>query len=552
MNYNSLTFWAFFAVIYAIYWRVNHRRQNQLLLVASYLFYGSWNYRFLFLILISTAIDYIGGLGVAGKQVSRNSLRKLGAGIVLGGLFLCSGIRYDQVVQSILHHSRLSIALVFPLHWWQYAVPIAATIVVTLYGLLLPRLYALPTDSRRKTFLVISMVANLGILAFFKYYDFFAVSAQSMLAHTGLGHISLHVLNIVLPAGISFYTFQAMSYTIDIYRGEIEPTANFFDFALFVCFFPHLVAGPIMRAHTLLPQVVQVRTRKPGDIEHGITLILIGLVKKLVIADNMANLVNSVYNRFPDHTWMSLSGGEVLAATYAFAFQIYGDFSGYSGIARGISKLLGFELIINFRMPYLAVSPSDFWQRWHISLSTWLRDYLYIPLGGNRGGPRKTYRNLMLTMLLGGLWHGANWTFVAWGAYHGLILCIYRMLGISDKIKSETLAERLYRAFRIVLMFHLVCLGWLLFRADSFTTVAEMMRLFVHFRLGTWTLPMLAMIATYVAPMFAFEWACDGESRLNRLFSARWAYQAVVYVCLIGTLFVLPADQTHEFIYFQF
>ena len=283
------------------------------------------------------------------------------------------------------------------------------------------------------------MVANLGILGFFKYFDFFVESLATLLEGLGF-HASRPVLGIVLPAGISFYTFQAMSYTIDIYRGKTEPTRNFGDFALFVCFFPHLVAGPIMRAHTLLPQVIHPRVRSATDFREGLALVLIGLFKKLVLADNMAPIANSVFVRLADGNTAGLSGSEIMIGIYAFAFQIYGDFSGYSSIARGISKWLGFDLVINFHIPYLAVTPSDFWRRWHISLSSWLRDYLYIPLGGNRHGRLVEYRSLIITMLLGGLWHGASWTFVAWGLYHGAILCAYRLAGIREADRSSAAA----------------------------------------------------------------------------------------------------------------
>ncbi len=226
-----------------------------------------------------------------------------------------------------------------------------------------------------------------------------------------------------------------------------------------------------MRAHTLLPQVTGQRRIQEGAIEDGLLLILLGLFKKVVIADNMAPIASAMFFRLTAKDGPPLSGGEVWVGLYAFAFQIYGDFSGYSSIARGISKWLGYELILNFRMPYLAVSPADFWRRWHISLSTWLRDYLYIPLGGNRGAKWLTYRNLMLTMLLGGLWHGASWTFVAWGFYHGALLCAFRLLGIRDVSAQGDLKNKIVWLFRVAVMFHLTCFGWLLFRAESFGAI---------------------------------------------------------------------------------
>ena len=385
MNYNQLQFWLLFLAVIVPYWWLPHRKQNALLLVASYVFYGFWDYRFLFLILLTTIIDYIGGLGVAGARLSRASRTQLAILLVVSAILLTGNVRYGELAAGIGAGDAAAILDALPRSLSACWIPIATAAVIGSYMFLLPKLYELPEVTRRRTFLVISMVANLGILGFFKYFDFFVESFADLLRDFGF-HPSIPVLSIVLPAGISFYTFQAMSYTIDIYRGKTEPTRSFSDFALFVCFFPHLVAGPIMRAHTLLPQVVHPRSAGIAEFREGLALVLVGLFKKLVVADNMAPIANSVFMRLADGTTGDLSGSEVLVGIYAFAFQIYGDFSGYSSIARGISKWLGFDLVINFHNPYLAVTPSDFWKRWHISLSSWLRDYLYIPLGGNRDG----------------------------------------------------------------------------------------------------------------------------------------------------------------------
>ena len=397
------------------------------------------------------------------------------------------------------------------------------------------------------------MVANLTMLGFFKYWDFFVGNLDLLLKQVGLGWLGGSALGIILPPGISFYTFQAMSYTIDIYRGEAKPTKNLADFALFVCFFPHLVAGPIMRASTLLPQVVHPRTPKSTAFEEGLLLVLFGSFKKMVIADNMAPIVNSVFCRFLDGTPGALTGADVLVGLYAFAFQIYGDFSGYSSVARGISKWLGFELVINFWTPYLAVSPSDFWRRWHISLSSWLRDYLYIPLGGNRHGAAAMYRNLMLTMLLGGLWHGANWTFVLWGLYHGALLCLFRALGIRDPTADDGLKRRAYWLLRVLLMFHLTCFGWLLFRADNFTAFAAMAQtLLTNFVWTPHATSMLAMILFYCAIPFAVEWLLDGENKIEQLAQSHWLVRGPTYAYISMMLLFFHASQTYEFIYFQF
>ena len=334
MLFNSFIFWAFFAVVLLVYRRLKHRGQNRLLLVASYVFYGYWDWRFLSLILLSTVVDYYVAIGIESSSDAR----------------------------------------------------------------------------RRKRLLCGSMLTNLGLLGVFKYFGFFAEEAVRVLNAVGMP-ASLPSLQVVLPVGISFYTFQTMSYTIDVYRGQTRAARNVLDFALFVCFFPQLVAGPVERSHRLMPQILNPRKETPGQFSEGLYHILFGLFKKVVIADNMARLVNTVF-AVPVS---QLTGAECLVGVYAFAFQIYGDFSGYSSMAQGLARWMGFNLMSNFRMPYLAVSPSDFWRRWHISLSQWLRDYLYVGLGGNRLGKLMTYRNLLLTMVLGGLWHGAGWTFLVWG-----------------------------------------------------------------------------------------------------------------------------------------
>ena len=354
------------------------RLQNRLLLVASYLFYGTWDWRFLSLIWISTIIDYF-----AASRIESSPVRA------------------------------------------------------------------------KKLWLLLSMVVNLGLLGFFKYFGFFATGFQDMFATVGI-NLSLPALQIVLPVGISFYTFQTMSYTIDVYRGVTRPVRNFLDFALYVAFFPKLVAGPIERSSRLMPQILKPRQRNGSDFAEGLYLVILGMFKKVVIADNMALIANAVFNS----SYQELTGFECLIGVYAFAFQIYGDFSGYSAIARGVARWLGFDLMVNFRMPYFAISPKDFWSRWHISLSTWLRDYLYVPLGGNRGGKLFTYRNLMLTMLLGGLWHGAGWTFIAWGAMHGVMLVIFRELSRHWNVDDASTRSFLANFAQGFVTFQLVCITW--------------------------------------------------------------------------------------------
>jgi D-alanyl-lipoteichoic acid acyltransferase DltB (MBOAT superfamily) len=549
LNYNELQFWILFLAVIAPYWFLPHRGQNALLLVASYVFYGFWDYRFLFLILLTTIVDYIGGLGVAGGRLGRRRQAQLATLLVVAAILLTGNVHYTALAAGLVAGDLSAMLAALPRSPGELWIPAATAAVFGGYMLLLPRLYRMPEARRRKVFLVISITANLAVLGFFKYFDFFVASLADLLAAFGI-EASRPLLAVVLPAGISFYTFQAMSYTIDIYRGKCEPTRNFWDFALFVCFFPHLVAGPIMRAHTLLPQVVRERLPSSAQFREGLALVLVGLFKKLVLADNMAPIANYVFVRLGEGDTAGMSGSEVLVGIYAFAFQIYGDFSGYSSIARGISKWLGFELMINFHNPYLAVTPRDFWRRWHISLSSWLRDYLYIPLGGNRHGRLVEYRSLLITMLLGGLWHGASWTFVAWGLYHGLILCAYRFAGVREADRSSEPALWAMQAF---VMFHLTCLGWLLFRADNFGAVSSAL----HVLVGQWSFSPVAgtgflLIVFYAALLFAVEWLTDGENRMQRLFRVPWPVQGAWYLYLVLMIAFFYARESNEFIYFQF
>ena len=549
MSYATFAFWLFFLLVLTPYWYLGHRAQNRWMLAASYVFYGFWDYRFLYLILISTVIDYIGGLGVAGVRLAPRKLRALGTYLFATSLVLCSHVHYGDLFRGLVSASGGTIAAALPHRLADFAVPLGTLAAVLIYGRALPLLYAMPEARRRKAFLTVSMVANLAILGFFKYYDFFVGTFASVLAVAGL-HPSLKTLGLILPAGISFYTFQAMSYTIDIYRRQCEPTEDFLDFALFVCFFPHLVAGPIMRAHTLLPQVIRPRTVTLEQAREGVLLIAVGLVKKIVIADNMAQVANAIFFPFESGSAPGVTGPEALLGLYAFALQIYGDFSGYSAIARGISKFFGYDLVINFDLPYLTESPSDFWKRWHISLSSWLRDYLYIPLGGNRHGVRQQYRNLILTMLLGGLWHGASWTFVAWGLYHGTLLAVFRALGISERVQDGHPWRRLGR---VLVMFHLTCLGWLLFRAATFGAAARMLgRILTDFHLT----PLLGAGALYMAflavPLMLLERFTAGERQLGRLLEGRVTVRGAAYAYVILMMVLFHAEQPVEFIYFQF
>ncbi len=314
----------------------------------------------------------------------------------------------------------------------------------------------------RDRWLATAVVANLAILGFFKYWNFFLDGATDLTGALGL-EWAAPGLNVILPVGISFYTFQSMSYAIDIHRRVLEPCPSLLDYATFVSFFPQLVAGPIERASRLLPQIQAERRPPDADaVVSALALIGAGLFRKVVIADTMAPIVADGFST-------GSSGGAALLGTYAFALQIYGDFAGYTAIARGSARLLGVELMINFDAPYGSRSPTEFWRRWHISLSTWLRDYLYIPLGGNRGGERRTERNLLVVMVLGGLWHGAAWTFVVWGAIHGALLAIHRRRSLHPGHRPWPLPLAVFATF------HATCLAWVFFRAASITEAFDVL-----------------------------------------------------------------------------
>jgi D-alanyl-lipoteichoic acid acyltransferase DltB (MBOAT superfamily) len=322
------------------------------------------------------------------------------------------------------------------------------------------RIQGSDNERYRKRMLVISVVANLGLLSIFKYTGWLTADLSPLLAPYG---IVFAPIALALPPAISFYTFQSMSYTIDIYRREFKPYKNVVDYLSFVSFFPHLVAGPIMRARDLLPQLARTRELPSmATVNGALFMILFGLFQKTVLADNFGAIVESIQRMIADKQ-VALPAGFGLLFTYAFAFQIYCDFAAYSTIARGVARLFGVNLMRNFLTPYLSANPSEFWSRWHISLSTCLRDYLYIPLGGNQHGPLLTMRNLMITMFLGGLWHGAGFFFIVWGLFHGLLLVLYRLVPIDDILVRRF--GRIGKFLAIVFFFHLVCIGWIFFRA---------------------------------------------------------------------------------------
>jgi len=422
----------------------------------------------------------------------------------------------------------------------------ASTIVDYSCGLLLARAEA---PGKRRLLLWASLGFNLTLLGFFKYFNFFADSLHALLLTAGW-RLDVVTLRVLLPVGISFYTFVTMSYVIDVYRREIAPTRNLVNFAVFVAYFPHLVAGPILRASRLLPQIEEHRHISGEQIRDGLWLIAWGFFQKIFVADNLAPLADSVFD-----PGAAPAGVNILLGVYAFAFQIYGDFAGYSNIARGTSKLMGIELLENFRFPYLVRTPQEFWRHWHISLSTWLRDYLYIPLGGNRRGAARTQGNLVLTMLLGGLWHGAAWTFVLWGAYHGLLLVLYRVAARVRGFESWTTGvSSVGRITSWAVMFHLTCYGWLIFRARSVDQIASMSAAVVgNFAPGAIDIGGLAApLALYITPLLlvhALEAYADDVLVVPKLKTGvRYSiYAATFYLTMLFGNF-----GGSDFIYFQF
>ncbi|MEM7233968.1 MAG: MBOAT family protein, partial [Planctomycetota bacterium] len=474
--FSSFEFLHFFLIAYGVYILLPHRRQNVWLLGASYVFYASWDPRFLALIVGSTIVDYF-----CGRKIEEGSPKE------------------------------------------------------------------------KRTFLCVSLVANLGALAFFKYSNFFIDSVSAALSQWGFDPLSFR-LHVILPVGISFYTFQTMSYSIDIYRGELKATRNFIDFAVFVSFFPQLVAGPVERAKRFLPQVQSERRISYAMLRAGAWLILLGFFKKVAIADNLAPIVDRIFSRPEDVT----SGLATLIGVYAFAFQIFCDFSGYSDIARGVAKLMGFDLVLNFRMPYFSKNPREFWTRWHISLSSWLRDYLYIPLGGSRGSSWLTARNLMITMALGGLWHGAAWHFVAWGVFHGTILIVHRALEkpLAVLTPQSPRARRVWDLACIVGFFHISCVGWIFFRVTDLSHVGILLgkvaspSLFLELdtRVVLWSL----WLAFLVLPLLALQLAKERSQDMLVVKSWGPAKRLAVYLVLVAYIALCGATDGREFIYFQF
>ncbi|MEL6625645.1 MAG: MBOAT family O-acyltransferase [Bacteroidota bacterium] len=484
MLFNSLDFALFLPAVFGLYWFILNRNlkgQNLLLLVASYIFYGWWDYRFLSLIFISTVIDYLVGLQLAKTPATRS----------------------------------------------------------------------------RTYLLWISLIANLGMLGFFKYFDFFLLNFVEAFTLLGM-QIEAAPLRFILPVGISFYTFQTLSYTLDIYKGKLQPTRDFIAFAGYVSFFPQLVAGPIERAAQLLPQFEHTRVFDYAQATDGLKQILWGLFKKVVIADNCATFADLFFD--PQTPY---GGSALLLGAFFFTFQIYGDFSGYSDIAIGTARLFGFDLMQNFAFPYFSRDVAEFWRRWHISLSTWFRDYLYIPLGGSRGGRMKQIRNTFAIFLVSGFWHGANWTFLIWGGLHALYFLPLLLLQRNRKHLHTVAKGKVFPSFselgQIFLTFLWVMFAWIFFRAESLHHALTFIRhIFTPALFSVPVIPgqmgALAMSLSLIVLFILIEWR--GRMWLyaiqhlgkNRPQLYRWG----IYILLIFMIGMYMKSSETPFIYFQF
>jgi len=434
--------------------------------------------------------------------------------------------------------------------WWDFrflSLIFLSTIVDYIIGLNIPKQ---DSDKKQKFLLWCSVLFNLSVLGFFKYYNFFVDSWIDLFSSVGYEIKSVWTLNIILPVGISFYTFQTMSYTIDIYRKKLEPTKDFISFASFVSFFPQLVAGPIERATNLLPQILNKREFKYEQGVQGLRLILWGMFKKVVIADSLAPMVDDIFSYYQD-----FGGGTLWLGAIYFAFQIYCDFSGYSDIAIGTSKLFGFELMSNFKFPYFSRNIGEFWRRWHISLSTWFRDYLYIPLGGSQEGKWKSIRNIFIIFLVSGFWHGANLTFIFWGLFHSILFLPSFIFNTNRKYTTSIIAEKTFlpsskEFIQVGITFILVTIGWVFFRSltieDSFMYLNKMIfdLDFPH--------QYRSLMVFLIIPFTVFEYLLRKYPRLD-FASSNHRYFEFVFISIITILIILHFGREQvDFIYFQF
>ena len=482
MLFNSLNFALFLPIVFVLYWFVCNksiRLQNILLVIASYFFYACWDWRFLFLLVFSTLLDYITGIKMADASNQKNKT------------------------------------------FWFW----------------------------------LSITVNLGFLGFFKYYNFFIDSFAEVLSNIGF-HVNPWTLQVILPVGISFYTFHGLSYVIDIYKDRIKPERNFIDYSVFVSFFPLLVAGPIERATHLLPQIQKKRTFDFTKAADGLRQILWGLFKKIVIADKCAQYANDIFNNSDDYSGSTL----FLGAVY-FAFQIYGDFSGYSDIAIGTARLFGIDLLRNFAYPYFSRDIAEFWRRWHISLSSWFRAYLYIPLGGSQGGTWMKIRNTIIIFVVSGFWHGANWTFIIWGLLNALYI-LPSIFFKTNRNHLDIVAQHTYlpswkELFQIILTFNLTVFAWIFFRATSLTHAMQYISAMFSWSLFSMPTKMPANYNTFIMIGFFFcmEWLGRKDQFAIATFGLQWKRPLrwlFYYMLIIIILYCVNTKEQQEFIYFQF
>lgn len=520
MLFNSFEFLVFFPIVVGVYFVIPRRARYLWLLVASYAFYMSWNAKYALLLAFSTGVTWASGL-------SLDAINRTGRFFGRAGT---EGAGGTEGAKAPLPHA----------------------------------------EAKRKVVVAVSLVVNLGILAFFKYFDFVLHNVNVTLAVFSVGPFE-KPFDLLLPVGISFYTFQALSYTIDVYRGDVRAERNPFKYALFVSFFPQLVAGPIERSKNLLVQVENVANLKLWNLDRvtrGVILMMWGYFLKMVIADRAAVLVNQVYNE-----WWLYGSGELTLATLLFGAQILCDFAGYSTIAIGAAKVMGFELMENFNTPYLATSIQDFWRRWHISLSTWFRDYLYFPLGGSRVSTPRRFFNIMVVFLVSGLWHGAAWTFVIWGFLHG----IYQVIGIATRPAKDSLWNALkvnrgalsWKLGKIAVTYLLANFAWIFFRASSLTQAVDIVRsIFTEwnpwvffdgtlFELGLGALELnilaCALVALVVADLIRYF---RGQNVADFLMEQNLWFRWLMMISLVASVFVFgmygPDAVMADFIYFQF
>jgi alginate O-acetyltransferase complex protein AlgI len=526
--------------------------QHLFMALLSYTFYAWWDVRFLVLLLITSLVDYAAALGMDGVKLSVGKRAKLSGFVVAmaAGTLL---LNWPAVQHS---PEPLTLTGFLNAHWQGMWLAMAACVIfAVIWPVVYGALYSLPEERRRKMFLVTSVVCNLAVLGFFKYYNFSIDSAVGLGKMLGYSWHPPH-LEVLLPVGISFYTFVSMSYTIDAYRKQLAAERSFLRFSLFVCYYPHLVAGPIIRPENFFPTMQEPwKIRGPAVIS-GFHLMLNGFVKKVPIADAIAPYVDQIFQN-P----MGLPSYMIMLGAALFAVQIYCDFSGYSDIARGISRMFGVELPMNFDYPYFSTGIVDFWRRWHISLSTWLRDYLYIPLGGSRVSVPHMYFNLFATMVLGGLWHGASWNFVIWGAYQGALLVINRLIRVPIEkigVLKAFFSSKVGTVIRWAVTMYFVLLGWLIFRVTNFEHLWYCMKKFVVFDFNLdpsaamgrvqpfWVLILAGgFMVLHAISYFTQSWT----ERLNK--APVWALPLVYAVLAVLMFFFWPAENA-AFIYFQF